>query len=587
MADPGQDVQGKAIRELQRGRQMLDQVAQTLEQQREALKRYGIGLPPMVTNTVTNLLRDVSRLEEVFVEEQTEIGLLRTLAHLAAEVNNSLDANTVLEETMDTVIALTRADRGYILLFAEDGSLEFRVIREDMLLRGRTAPGQTPEISRSVLRYVLKEQQPLLADNAFQDERLQGQATVQSLQLRSVLCVPLAYRDQVIGAIYVDNRMQTGVFTDREKNLLMAFSNIAAVAIENARLYQQLQELLLQISQVKALMDNVFASIGTGIIAADAEDTIQIYNRAAEEILDMPADQAVGHSLRMALPRIISDFKETLSQVREKGETQVFQAVINLRDMRSVAVNIKLTPLKDSEAQVQGVAVVVDDLTERMERDQQMRIMQTYLPPGMVENIHTISSLALGGERRLVTCMFVEVRSLPALAGVRPREKMAILNTFLSVATEQIHAVGGVIDKYMGNEIMVLFNSQLNPMDDHARRAVDAALRLRDAFIALYASAGITADLNDYRAGIHTGIATLGNVGSLNRRDFTAIGDTINLAKRLEENAGRSQIILSEDSLHAIQAQGGTMLYKFVELAPIQVKGREQKTLVYEVFRNR
>jgi adenylate cyclase len=163
-----------------------------------------------------------------------------------------------------------------------------------------------------------------------------------------------------------------------------------------------------------------------------------------------------------------------------------------------------------------------------------------------------------------------------------------MLNLYLTVATECILSSNGIIDKYMGHEVMGLFNSQLNPQADHAQLAVEAALNMRDSFVALYDQLGINPDPHYYRAGIHTGIATLGNAGSLNRRDFTAIGDTVNLSKRLEENAIAGQIIVSEDVLQHMQSSVGDELFsqiQFQERDAIQVKGRQQRTRIYEVFR--
>ncbi|MEM6528636.1 MAG: adenylate/guanylate cyclase domain-containing protein, partial [Chloroflexota bacterium] len=145
-----------------------------------------------------------------------------------------------------------------------------------------------------------------------------------------------------------------------------------------------------------------------------------------------------------------------------------------------------------------------------------------------------------------------------------------------------------VIDKYMGSELMVLFNTQLNPQPDHALRAIETALDIRDAFLKFYAAVGISPDPHWYRIGIHSGIATLGNVGSHNRRNFTAIGDTINLSKRLEENATAGQIIISEDLLkYATQTAGTNTLpgIRMEEREAVKVKGRQQYTRIYEVFR--
>lgn len=127
----------------------------------------------------------------------------------------------------------------------------------------------------------------------------------------------------------------------------------------------------------------------------------------------------------------------------------------------------------------------------------------------------------------------------------------------------------------MGTEIMALFNTQLNPQPDHAARAVEAALRIRDHLAAQDGGAG------HFRIGIHSGEATLGNVGSFARRDFTAIGDAINLAKRLEENATAGQIIISADTHARIDADG----LRFEVRGPLQVKGRTSAAPVYEAFR--
>ncbi|NJR12846.1 PAS domain-containing protein [bacterium] len=273
--------------------------------------------------------------------------------------------------------------------------------------------------------------------------------------------------------------MQAGIFTEREKNTLTAFANTAAVAIANAMLYADIQNLLNEITQVKVLMDNVFSSIASGVIATDANDTIQTFNRAAEHILSRTAEAAVGRPLNLILPKISDRLGEYLDHVQAHGESHIIDGEL-MRANERIAITMKLTPLKNSQAQTQGVAVVLDDVTSQIEDNQQLRIIQNYLPPELVTNIHTISKLALGGERREVTCMFIEVRPVKSFADVPPKEVMDILNTYLSVATRCINQTSGVIDKYMGNEVMALYNTQLNPQDNHALLALEAALQLAE-----------------------------------------------------------------------------------------------------------
>lgn len=570
------------LQELKQIRQLLDETRTSLQQQKAELKSYGMSLPPLVLMTLQAVQAELSEIEQLILEEQTELTQLRALAQMSAKITTSLDVDTVLQETMDIVIALTRAERGYIILLdPETQELEFRVSREDII--GSPSREDQPQISRSILNEVMRSGEALLADNAFQDERLQGNQSIANFALRSVLCVPLAYKGGIIGAVYVDNRFQTGVFTSRELTTLIAFANTAAVAIANARLYADIQRLLSEITQVKELMDNVFTSIGSGIIATDASDLVTTINRTAEQMLSLPAQVTIGRHINTVLPKISADLTDYFDTVRQRGESHFIEGELNTARGR-IAITMKLSPLKDSQRLTRGVAVVVDDVTEKTQREQQLRLMKNYLPPEMVDNIHTISRLALGGERREVTCIFVDVLPLAVLRRTPPHEAMALLNRFLSVATQCIHNSGGIIDKYMGQEVMVLFNTQLNPQAHHANLALECALNMRDAFIALYASLGVEPDPHYYRIGMHSGIATLGNVGSLNRRDFTAIGDTINLAKRLEENAQGGQIIISDET--RLQLAAPIQGLQLSEGPALQVKGRQQATRIYEVTRS-
>ena len=96
------------------------------------------------------------------------------------------------------------------------------------------------------------------------DPRFAGQESIITHNLRSILCTPLCIRDHSIGVIYADNRVQSGIFVDADRDLLTAFANQAAVAIENARLFQQIRRQLADITEMKNLQDDVFESMASG-----------------------------------------------------------------------------------------------------------------------------------------------------------------------------------------------------------------------------------------------------------------------------------------------------------------------------------
>lgn len=573
----------RIMAELQRGQTLLAETLVALNAQRDALRVRGVALPSTVMGHLTALQDEFTRLETLIVEEQTELSQLRALAQMSASITTSLDIDTVLNEAMDIIITLTKAERGYIVLYdrASD-SFEVRIQREDALISG-AARGASPSISSTVLHEVITTGQPLLVDNAYKDERLAGGASIANFALRSVLCVPLTYREQVIGVVYVDNRMQSGVFTQRELAMLTAFSSTAAVAIANAMYYAEIQALLTDILQVKELMSSIFASISSGVIATDAQSRVTTFNRAAADMLNVEEALVLHQPLTNALPHLTTGIQEELAIVRQTSQPVQHEGLVEVPGRGDAVISLSINPLQDGAGKLQGLALVLDDLTDEREREAQLSTIKTYLPAEMVDNIQAISSLALGGESREVTCMFVEVRGLHTLKDSHPREVLALLNDYFALATEAINSAGGIIDKYMGTEIMALFNTQLNPQPDHAGRAVTAALAMRERFVAWYRDHQIDPQPHYYRIGMHTGIATLGNVGNVLRRDFTAIGDTINLAKRVEENTPYGAILLTA-ATHA-RLQAAPVAARFEPRGELKAKGREETTPVYEVYR--
>lgn len=573
--------------EIQRLRTAVNEVMTALHNQQEMLRVRGMDLPPGTEHNLQNIDEDLAGLESKIASEETELLQLRSLAATSALVNSSLNLDTVLTSAMDEMIKLVGAERGYIILRdTGTGELDYRVGR-DLDAEYSATTGVNFQGSSTVLNEVLATSTPLLTDNAYKDPRMQDNLSIASMSLRSVLCVPLTYKDTTIGAVYVDNRLRTGVFSNRELNLLVTFANQSAVAIENARLFARVQSNLAEITDMRQLMGNVFDSIGSGVITTDAERQVTTFNPAAADILACSAEQAIGHSLQSVLPKLSADFDEHLQTVLQSDQTQTIKGEAVLHGKGRMALSLKLNPLKDSQHQtIQGVAIVLDDLTEQQEREEKLNIMGRYLPPAMIANIHLVAQIDLGGERREVTCMFVDVRTIYSFP-TDPHQMMEMLNEYLTVATDCIHAVGGIIDKYNGNEVMVLFNSQFNPQSDHPLRAIEAALLMRDAYQDLYRKHGIDPQPHYYRVGIHSGVATLGNVGSINRRDFTALGDTINLSHRILENAKPGQVIISEDCRGYIErlTQGIPEHLQLEERQAIKAKGRQQFTPIYEVYK--
>ncbi len=576
------------VAELRQLEELIDQIHKALVAQRELLRRHRLAMPPVILDTLESIKQDFKQLENNVLSEQTELQQLRALSEMSTRITTSLDVDVVLHETMELVIMLTNAERGYVILkHPESGEMEFRVSNESGVLGTGVTDGGRPQISMTVVNEVMNTGEALLADNAFKDERLANQQSIINFTLRSVLCVPLQYKDETIGVVYVDNRLVSGVFTQREKNLMMAFANTVAVAIANARMYTHAEAILAEITQVKEFMDNIFSSVGSGIIAIDSQDLVHTFNRAASEILDVTPAAAVGLNLEKVLEKAALQLTEQLELVKRQDADHTWELSAELPGRGQVALALSLSPLKDNKDRNQGVTMVMDDVTHLHEHEATINAMKRILPEGMVDQINEIANIGMGGMRREVTCIFADLRPWHTMPDVSPSDKLKIINQYQAIATACIHETGGIIDKYIGNEVMALFNTQLNPEVNHAQQALECALLMRERFEILYQELGIQPQPHYYVIGMYTGDATLGNVGSFNRREFTALGHSINTSKRVQENAARGSVTIVQQTLdHIERFNNGRLAYQFRPRDPIFGKGLSQGMQAYEVYRN-
>lgn len=225
-------------------------------------------------------------------------------------------------------------------------------------------------------------------------------------------------------------------------------------------------------------------------------------------------------------------------------------------------------------------SVVSHYLQERRERNRVTGLFGRYVSQSVVEEIlSTEGEIKLGGERKDVTLVFIDIRGFTPLSEkMEPEEVIVVLNEYLDLATQSIFKYGGTLDKFIGDGVMSIFGAPV-PQEDHAKRAVLAALEMKSK----------AKELNDrleskygrsvrFGIGINSGPAVVGNIGSKERLEYTAIGDTVNLAARLESNAKPEQILISEETYNRVKDD-----FIIQPLEPIKVKGKEKMVMIYQV----
>jgi sigma-B regulation protein RsbU (phosphoserine phosphatase) len=160
---------------------------------------------------------------------------LTLLYEISQTFNSSLDLDMVLNNVIDAIIDATNAEHGFVILINDNGDLEFRAARG---VNQTTIDDPQLQISRGVIEGVIREGGPVLTQDAQVDSRFSGMQSVSILGLMSIMCAPLRVRGDILGAVYVENRIQAGIFTNDDLDLLNSIASSAAIAIENARLYQ-------------------------------------------------------------------------------------------------------------------------------------------------------------------------------------------------------------------------------------------------------------------------------------------------------------------------------------------------------------
>lgn len=320
----------------------------------------------------------------------------------------------------------------------------------------------------------------------------------------------------------------------------------------------------------------------SAVVAMDQDGRIIALNPAAEALLGSSSGDAVGRTYVEAFGPSLADRVVPLFMraARGKGAPAPQHVEATLPDGRRATLRASAGPLLGPDGALVGMIFAADDRTQedaaaRAQASKEERLreaLRRYVGRDLASTIDARPSfINLGGRRQEVSVLHADVRGYSTLAeAMEPERVMELLLTYHGAAVEALRSSGATVDRFVGDAVLALWNAPL-PQEQHARMALRGGLALVEA-------AARKGDELKYGVGVHSGPAVVGNLGSEQLMTYTAIGDTVNVAARLQSGAPAGSVICSAVTLAA--AGPGV---EAVALGQLQVKGRTAAVEAYRV----
>jgi adenylate cyclase len=391
---------------------------------------------------------------------------------------------------------------------------------------------------------------------------------------RSILCTPLINKHgSIIGVTQALNK-SGGPFTVEDESRLKAFTAQVAIALENAKLFDDVQK-------IKNYNENMLESMSNGVITLDERDTIVTCNSAGARIMKLAPSAILGHAAAEFFADRNAWIIERIKKVQVEKVANVAMDVEIVFGDRPVSINLTVLPLASGDGKQLGTLLMIEDIsTEKRVKATMARYMDPAIAARMLDSKGDTS--LLGGASTRATVLFSDIRGFTTLSEeLGAQGTVAFLNEYFSLMVECIAHEEGMLDKFIGDAIMAAFGLPIAHDDDEDRAVRAAITMIREC--RRWSRDRIQRGQKpvEMGVGLNTDLVVSGNIGSAKRMDYTVIGDGVNLASRLESACKiySAQILLSENTFHRLH---GT--YRVRNIDQVVVKGKTEPIGVYEVL---
>ncbi|MFA6958834.1 MAG: adenylate/guanylate cyclase domain-containing protein [Thermoanaerobaculia bacterium] len=561
------------------------EVSRSAEKLIEAMSRVEHGnLDVRLEIVTTDEYAELFRGFNLMVDElREEVRILEMSQSLMGE----LQLDVLLERIMRATTGLLDADRSTLFLYDKKTDELFSRFAEGLNTKEIPIPRSSSETpmpggrreiripaSQGVAGAVFRTGTPANISDPQNDPRFNKEIDERTgYRTRSILAMPIFSKDgHCIGVTQVLNK-EKGSFTAKDETRLRAFTAQIAVALENARLFED-------VMRIQNYNESILRSTSNGMISLDNERRVATVNDPALRILKTSREAVVGRSTDELLGAANAWIARSIARVEQSGATDInLDADVRLRDRTSASVNLTTVPLRDAKGDSLGSLLILEDITnEKRVRS----TMSRYMSKEVAEQLLQEGEGVLGGKSQRISILFSDIRSFTNVAeALGARETVSMLNEYFEQMVEVVFRHGGILDKYIGDAIMALFGAPFEKERD-AESAVATAnemiVVLREHNAKRWREGKAPIDIG---IGISTGDAIVGSIGSPKRMEYTAIGDSVNLASRLEgaTKLYGVKVLVSEFTVGAMK-----QAVPLRELDLMRVKGKDKPVTIFEAL---
>ena len=494
---------------------------------------------------------------------------LRRLLDVSTSITSEMQLEALLAKIVQAVSRIVHADRSSLFLHDEKTHELWSLVAEGVDTRELRFDSDL-----GLAGDALRSGRASNVAKAYEDPRFNSAIdALTGYRTESVLTLPVTTRDgRRLGVLQALNRQGAAAFGEEDVARMGAFAAQTAVAIDNATLFTE-------VASERSYNESIVSSMSNGVITLDRDAQAAKLNAAACRIMGLPPDQSAGVDAQTLLLGPNPWLAEPLAEVARTGlPKSLLDADLQIPSGARVAVNLSIVPWI-SEGQPVGLLVLIEDLSEGKRIQGALR---RFMTQEVVDQVLGRDDGMLFGVACQASVLFADIRNFSGLSeALPPRETVDMLNEVFTDLFEAVAASGGVLDKYMGDAVMAVFGAPLSSGRDPLN-AVESAIAMRRMLAALNLRRLQRGQPEiNIGIGVATGEVVAGTIGSPKRMDYTVIGDSVNVASRLQATTklyGVGVVICE-----ATAAATGDAL-PLRELDTIRVRGRRQPSRIFQVI---